>query len=123
MNTPPAPGTHPGTPAVPTRPAAHLALAGAALLPAAAVAAVLPGRALLALAVLALFAAAVTRTGLWVVGDRTGRAATVLAARTGGIAALAGLGLAGLALLLGPATVDVLAGLILVGVLYRWVTR
>lgn len=90
---------------------------------AAAVALTLPARALFALALLGLIVGAVSRVGLWVLGERTGRDATALAVRAGTGAAGAVLGVGGLALLLGPATPDVLATVIVVTVLYLVTTR
>jgi hypothetical protein len=70
------------------------------------------------LVLLGLFVTAVTRTGLWFLGERTAQDATTLALRAGGAAVLAGLGLIGLMRLIGPATVTVLPVLLLLACSY-----
>ena len=90
---------------------------------AAAVGLALPGRALVAIATLGLLVGALTRTGLWLVGRRTGRDADVLAVLAGSGTMAAALALAGLVLLLGAASVDVLATTFAVAALYLALTR
>lgn len=120
MTPPHTSGARPETPSTPLLPL----LGGAALLTVAAtVALTLPAPALLATALLGLLVGAVTRVGLWILGDRTGRDATALAARAGAGASGSVLGVGGLALLLGPATPDVLATAIVVTILYLAATR
>lgn len=68
--------------------------------------------AVLVLLLLGLFVTAVTRTGLWFIGEVRGEDATILALRAGRTTLLAGLALTSLLQLLGPATVLVLAAVI-----------
>ncbi|MBW0102603.1 hypothetical protein [Pseudonocardia sp. KRD291] len=120
MTSQPSPGAAPGTP-----PTTFLPVLGwlALMIVATAVAIALPARALVPLLLLGLFVGGVTRVGIWVVGNRSGAAATATAARAGAGATATGLGVAGLTLLVGPATPDVLAGAILVTGLYLALTR
>jgi hypothetical protein len=66
-------------------------------------------QALLALVLLSAFAAAVARTGLWLLGERTAVAPELLALRVGFGVFAASVVVAVLLLLLGPASVPVLA--------------
>ena len=120
MTPPHTPGIRPETPATPLS-----TLLGRTVLltTAATVALVLPAPALLATALLGLFVGAVTRVGLWILDEHPTRAATALAVRAGAGAAGAALGVAGLALLLGPATPEVVATAIAVTLLYLATTR
>lgn len=114
---------HGARPETPSTPLLRL-LGGAALLvAAAAVALTVPPRALFAMALLGLLVGAVTRVGVWVLGERTGRVATAVAIRAGAGAAGVALGVGGMAVLLGPATPDVLATAIVVTILYLATTR
>jgi hypothetical protein len=79
------------------------------LAPAALVVGLARPAALLALLLLTVFAAAVTRFGMWLLGGEDPRASDARAARTGAVVFTASVTVAAILLLLGPASVPVLA--------------
>jgi hypothetical protein len=79
------------------------------LAPAALVIGLVRPAALLAIVLLAVFAAAVARAGLWLVGDQDATASDTLALRVGADVFAGAVAVAAILLALGPASVPVLA--------------
>lgn len=118
---PAATALHPNRP---TSRTASAVLTAALLLPVASlIIIVLPTTAAVALAGLSAMVTGIARTGFWLLGDRPGPDATLLALRAGAVTMAAGMGVTGLMLLLGPVSVQVLALTMVVTLLYLWATR